>query len=44
MREARENLALGEIDLVISDLGLPDGSGFDLMRELRDRHNCAASR
>jgi signal transduction histidine kinase/CheY-like chemotaxis protein len=25
-------------ELVISDLGLPDGSGFDLMRELRRRH------
>jgi CheY-like chemotaxis protein len=25
-------------DLVISDLGLPDGTGFELMRELRDRH------
>jgi signal transduction histidine kinase/CheY-like chemotaxis protein len=25
-------------DLVISDIGLPDGSGLDLMRELRDRH------
>lgn len=22
----------------MSDLGLPDGTGFDLMRELRDRH------
>jgi two-component system, chemotaxis family, CheB/CheR fusion protein len=26
------------IDLVISDLGLPDGSGLDLMRELSSRH------
>jgi len=26
------------IDLVISDLGLPDGDGRDLMRHLRDRH------
>jgi CheY-like chemotaxis protein len=32
--------ASGEkFDLVISDLGLPDGSGLDLMRELRDRYN-----
>ena len=26
------------LDLVISDLGLPDGTGLDLMRELRTRH------
>lgn len=26
------------IDLVVSDLGLPDGSGMDLMRELSGRH------
>jgi CheY-like chemotaxis protein len=26
-------------DLVISDVGLPDGSGLDLMRKLRERHN-----
>ena len=25
-------------DLVISDLGLPDGTGYELMRELRQRH------
>ena len=27
----------GSFDLLISDLGLPDGSGLDLMRELRKR-------
>ena len=26
-------------DLVISDLGLPDGTGYDLMRQLRERYN-----
>jgi nitrogen-specific signal transduction histidine kinase len=26
------------IDLVVSDLGLPDGSGLDLMRDLSSRH------
>ncbi|HYG64091.1 MAG TPA: ATP-binding protein [Thermoanaerobaculia bacterium] len=26
------------IDLVVSDLGLPDGTGYDLMRELVDRY------
>ncbi|HEY9420500.1 MAG TPA: PAS domain S-box protein, partial [Thermoanaerobaculia bacterium] len=29
----------GGIDLVVSDLGLPDGSGQDLMRELVRRHH-----
>jgi CheY-like chemotaxis protein len=28
----------GGIDLVVSDLGLPDGSGLDLMRKLAGRH------
>ena len=27
-----------EFDLLISDIGLPDGDGYLLMRELRDRH------
>ncbi|HTQ78493.1 MAG TPA: ATP-binding protein, partial [Thermoanaerobaculia bacterium] len=30
--------AAGGIDLVLSDLGLPDGHGHDLMRELASRH------
>lgn len=30
--------AAGPFDLLISDLGLPDGSGMDLMRELRLLH------
>jgi PAS domain S-box-containing protein len=28
----------GPFDLVISDVGLPDGSGLDLMRQLREQH------
>ena len=31
---AAAEAAAGELDLVLSDLGLPDGSGQDLMREL----------
>lgn len=32
--EAREIAAGGGIDLLLSDVGLPDGNGYDLMREL----------
>ena len=28
----------GGIDLVVCDIGLPDGTGFDLMRQLKQRH------
>jgi PAS domain S-box-containing protein len=31
----------GHIDLVVSDLGLPDGHGHDLMRELKSRYGLA---
>jgi CheY-like chemotaxis protein len=33
-----EEAAPGAVDLVLSDLGLPDGSGLDLMRELAGRY------
>ena len=35
----RVPLASGRFDLVVSDLGLPDGDGTDLMRDVRSRHN-----
>jgi hypothetical protein len=38
MRTARQLAAHHTFDLVVSDLGLPDGSGFELMRELRERY------
>jgi PAS domain S-box-containing protein len=36
LANARELAAARRFDLVISDLGLPDGSGLDLMRHLRE--------
>lgn len=35
MQEALEHARFHNFDLLLSDLGLPDGSGYDLMRELR---------
>lgn len=37
VREAAALLAEREFDLLLLDVGLPDGSGFDLCRELRGR-------
>jgi PAS domain S-box-containing protein len=36
---ALEEAALYDFDLLISDIGLPDGSGMDLMQQLRARYN-----
>lgn len=36
--EAREALALAPYDLVLLDIGLPDGSGTALISDLRDRY------
>jgi DNA-binding response OmpR family regulator len=40
-REAREALAQNSVDLLVLDLGLPDGSGQELCRELRKTGNVA---
>ena len=37
LAEARSAAASYPFDLLISDLGLPDGSGLDLVRELKSR-------
>ncbi|HEX8851758.1 MAG TPA: response regulator transcription factor [Gemmatimonadaceae bacterium] len=37
MREGRERAVLGRYDVIILDVMLPGGSGFDLCRELRAR-------
>ena len=39
MEAARSRAAAGDHDLVISDLGLPDGDGHKLMAELHDNYN-----
>jgi PAS domain S-box-containing protein len=36
--EARATASREAFDIVISDIGLPDGNGYDLMTELRSRH------
>jgi CheY-like chemotaxis protein len=38
MQTAFELVATNQFDLIISDLGLPDGSGLDLMPELKSRY------
>jgi CheY-like chemotaxis protein len=35
VKEARSLLAIEEFDLLISDIGLPDGNGYDLMKEVQ---------
>jgi len=39
LAEARAYVSQNNFDLLISDIGLPDGSGCDLMAELRGRGN-----
>ncbi|WP_175414802.1 hybrid sensor histidine kinase/response regulator [Nibricoccus aquaticus] len=36
--EALERAAEARFDLVVSDIGLPDGDGYSLMKQLREKH------
>lgn len=42
VQDAREQLARAPFDLLVLDVGLPDGSGLDLLRELRGTPATAA--
>lgn len=39
---AAQKVDLERVDVLVSDIGLPDGSGFDLMRDVRSRSNLPA--
>ena len=39
LNHAREALHAGRADIILLDVQLPDGSGLDLARELRDGHD-----
>lgn len=38
VREARNEIAMGPFDLALLDVGLPDGSGFELAEIIRNTH------
>lgn len=42
LAQAREVFSRETFDLLIADLGLPDGSGYELMRDVRARSNVPA--
>jgi two-component system CheB/CheR fusion protein len=38
LSQARSELAVRDVDLLLCDIELPDGTGLELMREARERH------
>jgi DNA-binding response OmpR family regulator len=39
---AAAEMSVGRLDVVVSDIGLPDGDGVELMRTIMSRHACRA--
>lgn len=39
LSEARINMQLENMDLIVLDINFPDGSGFDMLREIREKSN-----
>ena len=37
LRTAREQLLCGRVSLILLDISLPDGSGLDLLREIKEK-------
>src|SRR3954471_17202156 len=35
-------MSVGRLDVIVSDVGLPDGDGVELMRTIMSRHACRA--
>ena len=38
LKDARQQLALGAVSLILLDINLPDGSGLELLREVKEKH------
>lgn len=39
LNDARKNMQLDNMDLIVLDVNFPDGSGFDMLKEIREKSN-----